>query len=58
MLPAARKTVSKKTFYEKNFWIKIASSRLSYALGLHGEKKIQGKFQDIMKNKDDTFHTQ
>ena len=53
MLPAARKTVSKKTFYEKNFWIKIASSRLSYALGL-----IQGKFQDIMKNKDDTFHTQ
>ena len=40
MLPA-RKTVSKKTLLEEhssNFWIKIPASRLSYELGLFGEK--------------------
>ena len=44
----------------KTFWIKITAIRLSYELGLHGEKKFQWKLWNIIKNghsEDDTFHT-
>ena len=57
MLPA-RKTVSShvkslQNFawgrHLQNFWIKITASRLSYGLGLHGEKKFNGNLWILWK---------
>ena len=31
-------------------WVNIIASRLSYELGVHGEKKVQWKIWYIMKN--------
>ena len=36
-------------YFKKSCWIKITANRLSYALGLHGEKKLMENW-DIIKN--------
>ena len=43
--------------FSKSSWIKTTASGLSYALGVNGEKKVNGSWDIINKNGHRTFHT-
>ena len=45
------------SLFSKSSWIKTTASGLSYELGVNGEKKVNGKWDIINKNRHCTFHT-
>ena len=45
------------SLFSKSSWIKTTASRLSYELGVNGEKKVNGNWHFINKNGHRTFHS-
>ena len=45
------------SLFSKSGWIKTTASRLSYEVGVSGEKKVNGNWDIINKNGHITFHT-